>query len=85
MAANNDLESKTTHFTGFYTHTISGPKIPQLPIVSTYVVLFWGTSGMERHQSIIHYITCVSIDPFKVISCIICNLFFHTNPVAKEK
>ena len=27
MVANDDLKCKTTHFTGFYTHTISGPKI----------------------------------------------------------
>ena len=26
MVANDDLKGKTTHFTGFYTHTISGPK-----------------------------------------------------------
>ena len=35
MVANDDLEGKTTHFTGFYTHTISGPNIPKPPIVST--------------------------------------------------
>ena len=29
MVANDDLKGKTTHFTGFYTHTISGPKIPK--------------------------------------------------------
>ena len=33
MVANDDLEGKTTHFTGFYTHTISGPNIPKPPIV----------------------------------------------------
>ena len=33
MVAYNDLEGKTSHFTGFYTHTISGPKIPKPPIV----------------------------------------------------
>ena len=33
MVANDDLEGKTTHFTGFYTHTISGQKIPKPPIV----------------------------------------------------
>ena len=27
MVANDDLKGKTTHFTAFYTHTISGPKI----------------------------------------------------------
>ena len=27
MVANDDLKGKTTHFTGFYTHTISGPKL----------------------------------------------------------
>ena len=27
MVNNDDLKGKTTHFTGFYTHTISGPKI----------------------------------------------------------
>ena len=27
MGANDDLKGKTTHFTGFYTHTISGPKL----------------------------------------------------------
>ena len=34
MVANDDLEGKTTHFTGFYTHTISGPNIPKPPIVN---------------------------------------------------
>ena len=29
MVANDDLKGKTTHFTGFYIHTISGPKIPK--------------------------------------------------------
>ena len=29
MAANDYLKGKTTHFTGFYTHTISRPKIPK--------------------------------------------------------
>ena len=33
MVANDDLEGKTTHFTGFYTHTISGSNIPKPPIV----------------------------------------------------
>ena len=33
MVAKDDLEGKTTHFTGFYIHTISGPKIPKPPIV----------------------------------------------------
>ena len=33
MVANYDLEGKTTHFTGFYTPTISVPKIPKQPIV----------------------------------------------------
>jgi hypothetical protein len=33
MVANDDLEGHTTHFTGFYTHTISGLKIPKSPIV----------------------------------------------------
>ena len=33
MVANDDLEGKTTHFTDFYTHTISGSKIPKLPKV----------------------------------------------------
>ena len=28
MVANDDLEDKTTPFTGFYTHAISGPNIP---------------------------------------------------------
>ena len=27
MVANDDLNGKTTHFTGFYNHTISGPKL----------------------------------------------------------
>ena len=27
MVANNVLKGKTTHFTGFYTNSISGPKI----------------------------------------------------------
>ena len=27
MVANDDLKGKTTHFTGFYTNSISGPKI----------------------------------------------------------
>ena len=27
IVANDDLKSQTTHFTGFYTHTISEPKI----------------------------------------------------------
>ena len=27
MVANDDLKGKTTHFTGFYTHTISEPKL----------------------------------------------------------
>ena len=31
-----DLEGKTTHFTGFYTHAIAWPKIPKPPIV--YIV-----------------------------------------------
>ena len=26
MVANDDLKDKTTHFTGFYTNSISGPK-----------------------------------------------------------
>ena len=34
MVANDDLEGKTTHFTGFYTHTIFEPKIPKPPIVN---------------------------------------------------
>ena len=34
--ANDDLKGKTTHFTGFYTHTISGPKIPKPHIVREY-------------------------------------------------
>ena len=29
MVANDDLKGKTTYFTGFYDHTISGPKIPK--------------------------------------------------------
>ena len=29
MAANDYLKGKTNHFTGFYTHTISRPKIPK--------------------------------------------------------
>ena len=33
MVANDNLKSKTTHFTGFYTCTISVPKIPKQPIV----------------------------------------------------
>ena len=33
MVANDDLKGKTTHFTGFYTHTISGLKIPKQTIV----------------------------------------------------
>ena len=33
MVANDDLEGKTTNFNGFYTDTISGPKIPKLSIV----------------------------------------------------
>ena len=33
MVANDDLEGKTTHFSGFYTHTISRPNIPKPPIV----------------------------------------------------
>ena len=50
MVANDDLEGKTTHFTGFYTHTISIPKIPKLPIVeqvskskqpTLFLTLFW--------------------------------------------
>ena len=36
MVANDDLEGKTTHFTGFYTHTISGPNIPKPPIVNLW-------------------------------------------------
>ena len=39
MVANDDLEGKTTHFTGFYTHTISGPNIPKPPIVKSEVTL----------------------------------------------
>ena len=27
MVADDDLKDKTTHFTGFYTHLISGPKL----------------------------------------------------------
>ena len=34
MVAKDDLEGKTTHFTGFYTHTISEPKISKPPIVT---------------------------------------------------
>ena len=34
MVANDDLEGKTTYFTGFYTHTISEPKISKPPIVT---------------------------------------------------
>ena len=34
IVANDDLEGKTIHFTGFYTHTISRPKIPKPPIVN---------------------------------------------------
>ena len=30
------MEGKTTYFTGFYTHTISGPKIPKPPIVTPW-------------------------------------------------
>ena len=33
MVPNDDWKGKTTHFTGFHTHTISGPKIPKPPIV----------------------------------------------------
>ena len=29
MVANDDLEGKTNHFTGFYNYTISGPNIPK--------------------------------------------------------
>ena len=29
MVANDDLKGRTTHFNGFYTHTISGLKIPK--------------------------------------------------------
>ena len=36
MVANDDLKGKTTHFTGFYTHTISGPKIPKPHVVREY-------------------------------------------------
>ena len=35
MVANDDLEGKTTHFTDFYTHTISGPNIPKPPIMAS--------------------------------------------------
>ena len=38
MVANDDLEGKTTHFTGFHTHTISGSNIPKPPIYSEIVV-----------------------------------------------
>ena len=36
MVANDDLEGKTTHFTDFYIHTISGPNIPKPPIVMLF-------------------------------------------------
>ena len=42
MVANDDLEGKTTHFTGFYTHTISGPNIPKPPIVK-----YWDSNEEE--------------------------------------
>ena len=38
MVANDVLEGKTTHFTGFHTHTISGSNIPKPPIYSEIVV-----------------------------------------------
>ena len=34
MVPNDDLEGQTTHFTSFYTHTISGPKISKPTIVN---------------------------------------------------
>ena len=40
MVANDDLEGKTTNFTGSYTHTISGPKIPKPTIVNVRKLLF---------------------------------------------
>ena len=50
MVANDDLKSKTTHFSGFYTQTISRPKILNLPIVRRnshshfkYIKLYIGT------------------------------------------
>jgi hypothetical protein len=32
MIDNDDLEGKTTYFTGFYIYTISGPKSPKPPV-----------------------------------------------------
>ena len=37
MVANDDLEGKTNHFTGFYNHTISRPNIPKTPIVTDFL------------------------------------------------
>ena len=36
MVTNDDLEGKRSHFTGFYTHTISRPKIPKPTIVALF-------------------------------------------------
>ena len=41
MVGNDDLKGKTTHFTGFYTYTISGPKSPKTAHARTYLQLHY--------------------------------------------
>ena len=56
MVANDDLEGKTTHFTGFYAHTISGPNIPKPPIV--YVMLRTPKLSSKWQTKITGFVGC---------------------------